>query len=157
MREKESDFRMYSLINKGRKESSRRGQHKSLERRRSYDDILERQIGRISKRSRSRMQRMGILAMSLAMIAAVSFFSVLLASNPVEASDGKKTVKSYICVEVQEGDCLWSIAQEHMTEEFSSAEALLIEIEEVNGLHKDTVLKPGNKIMVPCYEVVSEL
>lgn len=155
-REKEKDSGMRSFMMKGRKESSRRVDPVTLGCRRSYDDILERQIGRISKRSGSRIQRIGILVMSLAMIAAVSLFSVLFASNPVEASDGKKTIKSYICVEIQDGDSLWSIAQEYMTEEFASVDALLMQIEEANGLHKDTVLKPGNKIMVPRYEVISE-
>lgn len=124
----------------------------------SYDYILERSIGRPSKRTASRIraaQKLGIFLTGLAVTFLVLSLTVFLNKEPVEASDGIEYVKDYICIEVKEGDSLWSLAKEYKTEEFISIESLVAEMEEVNGIKKDTLLKPGNKLMVPCYKTVS--
>lgn len=122
---------------------------------RSYDYILERQIGRPSKHTAVRIrnaQKIGILLTGLVMTLLVLSITVFFSKEPVEASDGTEHVKDYICIEVGEGDSLWSLAEEYKTEEFTSLEDFVTEMEEINGMNKDTVLKPGNKLMVPCYK-----
>ena len=122
---------------------------------RSYDYILERQIGRPSKHTAVRIrnaQKLGIFLTGLVMTLFVLSITVFFSKEPVEASDGIEHVKDYICIEVEEGDSLWSLAEEYKTEEFTSLESFVAEMEEINGMNKDTVLKPGNKLMVPCYK-----
>ena len=122
---------------------------------RSYDYILERQIGRPSKHTAVRirnLQKLGVFLTGLVMTLLVLSITVFFTKEPVEASDGVEHVKDYICIEVEEGDSLWSLAAEYKTEEFTSLESFIVEIEERNGMNKDTVLKPGNKLMVPCYK-----
>ena len=121
----------------------------------SYDYILERQIGRPSKHTAIRIrnaQKLGIFLTGLVMTLLVLSLTVFFIKEPVEASDGIEHVKDYICIEVEEGDSLWSLAEEYKTEEFTSLESFVAEMEEINGMNKDTVLKPGNKLMVPCYK-----
>lgn len=125
---------------------------------RSYDYILERQIKRPSKSTAAEIrstQRIGIFLTGLVVTILVIFLAMFFGKEPVEASDGIEVVKDYICVEVEEGDCLWSIAEEYMTEDFSSLDVFVAEMEEINGMNKDTTLKPGNKLMIPCYKTVS--
>ncbi len=125
---------------------------------RSYDHILERNIGRPSKRTLSRIRaakRLGIFLTGFAVTLFVLFLTICLNKEPVEASDGIEYVKDYICIEVKDGDSLWSLAKEYKTEGFTSLERLVAEMEEVNGIQKDTLLKPGNKLMVPCYKTIA--
>lgn len=125
---------------------------------RSYDYILEKRIGRPSKNTAAELRfakHIGVFLTGLMVTLLVLSFTVFFGKEPVEASDGVELVKDYICIEIEEGDCLWSIAKEYKTEEFSSVEEVVKEMEEVNGMNKDTLLQPGNKIMVPCYKTVS--
>ena len=122
---------------------------------RSYDYILERRIGRPSKHTEVKIrnaQKLGIFLTGLVMTLLVLSLTVFFIKEPVEASDGVEHVKDYICIEVEEGDSLWSLAAKYKTEEFTSLESFVKEMEEINGMKKDTVLKPGNKLMVPCYK-----
>ena len=124
----------------------------------SYDYILERQIGRPSKHTAVRIgnvQKLGIFLTGLVMMLLVLSITVFINKEPVEASDGVEYVKNYICIEVEEGDSLWSLAAKYKTEDFSSLESFVAEMEEINGMNKDTVLKPGNKLMIPCYREIS--
>lgn len=125
---------------------------------RSYDYILERHIGRPSKRTAARVssvQRMGILLTGLVVTLFVLSFAVFFNREPVEASDGIEYKKEYVCVEIEEGDSLWSLASEYRMEGTHSLEEFMMEMEAVNGIRRDTLLKPGNKLMVPCYKSVS--
>ena len=125
---------------------------------RSYDYILERHIGRPSKQTAarvSRAQRLGIFLTGLLVTLFVLSLTVFFNREPVEASDGIEYRKDYICVEVEEGDSLWSLASGYRTDGIDSLEDFMAEMEAVNGIKRDTLLKPGNKLMVPCYKSVS--
>lgn len=69
----------------------------------------------------------------------------------VNASGEIHRQKQYVTVEVEEGDSIWSIAEEYKSDEYNSTRDLVEEIEVMNGLQENTVLKPGNRIMVPNY------
>lgn len=125
---------------------------------RSYDYILERHIGRPSKHTAARIrraQKIGILLTGLVVTIFVLSLAVFFNREPVEASDGIEYRKDYVCIEIEEGDSLWSLAAEYRTEEIHSLEDFVAELEDVNGIEKNTVLKPGNKLMVPCYKTIS--
>lgn len=127
---------------------------------RSYDYILEKQLGRPSKKTAVRIrnaQKLGIFLTGLVMTLLVLSITVFFSKDPVEASDGVMHKKDYICIEVEEGDSLWSIAETYQTEEFPSLERFVAEIEAINGMKKDTVIQPGNKLMIPCYKEVPSL
>ncbi len=128
------------------------------ESRRSYDFILERQIGRTSERTRKHVQRMCLMVTGLIMFVVVLSFLIISRPGSAEAFDGKELVKDYVCVEIREGDSLWSVAQEYMSKQLPSMniDMLVNEIEKINGLNQETVLKPGNQIMVPYYKTILE-
>ncbi len=133
----------------------KRRAYRNADCRRSYDVILKKQIGRTSNRTRKHVQKVGLAIMSFSMLAIILSFLVMIRPGSVEASDRTEIVKDYVYVEIEEGDSLWSVAQKYMSEQFSSMDGLMDEIKEINGFRKDTVLKPGNQIMVPCYKVIS--
>ncbi len=124
---------------------------------RSYDYILEKHIGRPSRNTTVKIrtvQRVGIFLTGLFLTLFVLAFAAFVGKEPVEASDGLEVRKDYICVEVEEGDCLWDIAEKYGAGA-CSLEDFVAETEEINGIRKDTVLQPGNKLMIPCYKMVS--
>lgn len=123
----------------------------------SYDYILEKNIGRPSMKTLSRIhaaQKLGILLTGLVVTFFVLSLTIFLSKEPVEASDGIERRKDYILVEVKEGDSLWSLAEEYKSEESTSIESLIAEIEDINNIQKNIVLKPGNRLMIPCYKTV---
>ena len=67
-----------------------------------------------------------------------------------KASDTGRT-KYFRSIEVQEGDTLWSIAEEYMTEEYSSVSDYIDDVKEINGFSQDTIYA-GYYLVVPFYE-----
>jgi hypothetical protein len=125
---------------------------------RSYDYILEKQIGRPSRKTAARLRtvrQMSIFLTGLVITLFVLSFTVFFEKDPVEASDGMELVKDYILIEVEEGDCLWTIADRYKTSDMST-ESYLAEVEAVNGLEENTDLRPGNKLLVPVFQTVAK-
>ena len=58
--------------------------------------------------------------------------------------------KYFRSIEVQEGDSLWSIAEEYMTEEYSSISDYIDDVKEINGFSKDTMYA-GCYLVIPFY------
>ncbi len=58
--------------------------------------------------------------------------------------------KRFMSIEIEKGDSLWSIAEEYMTEEYSSIYSYIDEVKEINGLKKDTLYE-GYYLVVPVY------
>ena len=80
--------------------------------------------------------------------------SSLLLSLKVNANNKKPssdTVKMYKSIMVYAGDTLESIAEEYMSDEYSSEVKYIKEVSSINGFSADTSLIPGNKIIVPYY------
>lgn len=92
----------------------------------------------------------GIAVLLCIIFTAIIFHSIFY-TNKVDASGTINRIKQYVMVEVEDGDCLWSIAEEYKTDEYNSTREMVAEIESINGLKKDVILKPGNCIMVPTY------
>lgn len=61
--------------------------------------------------------------------------------------------KCYKSIEIQPGDTLWSIAGEYMTDEYSSVDAYVKEVKEINGFNGNTIYE-GCYLMVPYYKDV---
>lgn len=60
------------------------------------------------------------------------------------------TYRYYTAVTVRCNDTLWNIAQENMTEEYSSVKAYMKDIMEVNNMKTDAVYY-GQKLILPYY------
>lgn len=58
--------------------------------------------------------------------------------------------KYFICVDIEEGDTLWTIADVYITEEYSSVDDYIDEIKELNGLSNDKIFC-GATLVVPYY------
>ena len=80
------------------------------------------------------------------------FLMVLFILPERTASAGNTTGGTYTItsVKIEEGDSLWSIAQEHYTDEFSSLTNYISEIKRMNGLSSDMVYA-DSYILVPQY------
>ena len=88
-----------------------------------------------------------ILVIMVALFLIVLFFLPERTASAGNTNIGKYTITS---VQIEEGDSLWSIAQEHYSEEFSSISSLIVEIKRMNNLSSDTVYA-GNYLLVPQY------
>lgn len=89
-----------------------------------------------------------ILAASILIICIVSW-TVFLQNGCAEAEEGQ-WYKSYTSIEIQSGDSLWSIASEHMTEEYGSVQEYMKEIKSLNGLRSDEI-HAGKFLVIPYY------
>lgn len=108
------------------------------------------------RNSRSRRNRQlafykGIAVSVAAFVCIMVFVALFTNSWNVEASNGIEREKQYVSVEIEDGDTVWSVAEAYKTDDYNSTKDLVEEILEMNGLHENTVLKPGNKILVPNY------
>lgn len=68
-----------------------------------------------------------------------------------EASDDI-SYKYYTSVEVKNGDTLWDIASEHITEEYSGLQEYVTEVKELNGLSNDNI-RSGQSLIIPYYSL----
>ena len=83
----------------------------------------------------------------------VALFLIVLLVLPEKSASAENTpVGTYTItsVEIQEGDSLWSLAEEYYTNEFHCVTNFITEIKRMNGLSNDT-LYAGNYILIPQY------
>ena len=94
---------------------------------------------------------LGKLTCILVIMVAI-FLMVLFVLPERTASAGNTTGGTYTItsVKIEEGDSLWSIANEYYTDEFSSISAYISEIKRMNGLSSD-MLYIDSYILVPQY------
>lgn len=104
---------------------------------RRYNLIMERLAQRI----------MVIAVLAVTACALIGFGSFLGSST--QASDDTN-YKYYTSVEVKNGDTLWDIASEHITEEYKSLQEYVIEVKALNGLQSDSI-KSGQSLVIPYY------
>lgn len=70
----------------------------------------------------------------------------------VEAKDyGISRQKYYTSVDIEEGDTLWGIAEEYMTEEYEDRDAFIDEVCEMNHI-TGNMIRTGSTILVPYYK-----
>ena len=82
-------------------------------------------------------------------IAAVSVV-LLLSGSKVSAHSDHVNQKYFTSIEVNAGDTLWDIAQDYKTAEYSSTQAYVKEVMEINHLSDETITT-GCYLMVPYY------
>ncbi len=101
---------------------------------------------------------MGLISRwKLVIVVAVVMFAVFATcktgGDATETTAGTAAKKYYTTITVEEGDSLWSIAQEYMTEEYHTTEEYIEEVMFTNNLKSDVIVT-GTHLLVPFYEVV---
>ena len=120
----------------------------------NYRYYTERELSRrevyISRTATVRRERLIIATIfSIVMIISIMFFSTRVnAENFNKESDSTKMYKS---VTIYLGDTFESIAEEYMSDEYSSEAKYIDEVLSINGMTKASKLIPGNNIIIPYY------
>ncbi len=91
-----------------------------------------------------------IIAVLIAAACTIIGFGSFIGSRS-HASDDTK-YKYYTSVEVKNGDTLWDIASEHITEEYDSLQEYVMEVKALNGLQGDSI-KSGQNLVIPYYSL----
>lgn len=79
------------------------------------------------------------------------FGIVLLSVFSVNAQDkNKQDYKYFKSIVIEEGDSLWSIANEYISEEYKGIEDYIKELKSMNGLNSDTI-HAGQNLIVAYY------
>ena len=111
---------------------------------------------RLHKASKRRRQ-VELKRLFLAMFAAVivAGCSLFVGAELVDAHDKTEEVmcKYYRSIEITDGDTLWSIAKENMSEEYDSVYAYIEEVMEMNNLESDQI-HSGQYLTVAYYDVL---
>lgn len=76
--------------------------------------------------------------------------SGLISSGSSRAAGQDRSYKYYTSLEIQEGDTLWEIASEHITEEYASVTEYVNEIKVLNHLGDDSI-HAGQYLTIPYY------
>ena len=112
--------------------------------------------GRKYARRNARMRRTVHTTNHLAAAALICMLTVftmfLFSAWTADAADRMERAsrKYYTSITVHEGDCLWHIAETHMTEEYASIYEYMDEVVSINHLHSRE-LRTGMQLCIPYY------
>lgn len=73
--------------------------------------------------------------------------------DATEADATNASTKYYTCISIEAGDSLWDIADEYMTDEYSSKKEYIDEVVAINELDDPSSITAGCNIVVPYYKV----
>ncbi len=100
---------------------------------------------------RRREARLKGMILVLLLIVAACFFALFMTATKTEAHKmDKPSYKYYTSVTVDAGDTLWTIAEEHMTEEYRSIDEYMSEVASINHLKGDRLTR-GQTLCIPYY------
>lgn len=114
--------------------------------------------GELMKKSKSNYKKrkmyMGTMMTIYLVLFSLATFSGFAKQTKAEV-DSHKVLLFVDRVKVEEGDTLWSIAEEHHSEYYNSTWEYVEAIKECNGLSGD-MIKAGSYLMVPYTELVGD-
>ena len=105
----------------------------------------------VNRLYRLRRQTCLILITLMVVIFGILFGSSFFTSSHPKAAPEYPEKLYYTSVKVEEGDSLWSIAEEYMSAQFDSIPAYIEEIKEINHITDDTI-DSGAYITIPYYK-----
>ncbi|MGN0170286.1 MAG: LysM peptidoglycan-binding domain-containing protein [Lachnospiraceae bacterium] len=76
---------------------------------------------------------------------------IMISNNPKNAEASECGSYIYTCIQVHEGDTLWSIAEDHIEDYNGSIYQYVEEIADVNQLMDDTI-ESGSSLMIPVFQ-----
>ena len=88
-----------------------------------------------------------IFGLSLVLIICIIFGVNNKKQNPEAATSNQKY---YACITIDEDETLWTIAEEHDSEEYNSYQEYIDEVKFINNLTDDTIYR-GAKLVIPYY------
>lgn len=104
----------------------------------------------VKKLDKANLKRVLLVILSISIfVLLVFYFSSVYVSADKPATREKKVTS----LRIENGDTLWSIAQEYRTEEYDDINEYIDEIKASNGLFTDAIHE-GSYIIVPYYRTV---
>jgi hypothetical protein len=94
-------------------------------------------------------QKGAIFAITL-FISSIILLSAIFITRTVYAQNNVQRIKLAMSLEIEEGDTLWSIASQYISDEYDTITDYITEIKESNGLASDTI-NTGNYLIIPYY------
>jgi hypothetical protein len=95
------------------------------------------------------VHRRFFLTITVLIIAAGVFF-INSDKKDSSVSASSYNVKYYTCIDIQDNDTLWSIADEYITEEYEDRDAYISEVKFINDLTDDKIYS-GATLIIPYY------
>lgn len=96
------------------------------------------------------MKKVSIISFTLAIAVTVCIIisSIIVKANEHTAINND--IKSFVRIDVEKGDTLWTIAESNISEHYDSIYQYIREIKNLNGLTSDDILY-GSKLIIPIY------
>ncbi len=115
----------------------------------SYSEyrVLNNKMKRVAELKRN------LFLTGLVLILFILFLTIFSVKSNASEDPDSKEYKHYLTVEIMPGDSVYSIAEEYLSNGYSSIDSLIYEILYVNNLSENTVLISGNYLIVPVYSI----
>lgn len=112
-------------------------------------------FGDVSRNRRIVVRKQKIALVSIAFIAlAIIICTFLSGAIRTQAAPSEISCKYYTSIEVQSGDTLWSIASDHITEEYHDMNAYIDEVCSINKISQDEI-HAGQYLTIPYYSSIA--
>lgn len=95
-----------------------------------------------------RHYRLILVTLGAIMIITMFMFGVSAKDRTVNASTYNE--KYFKCIDIDDDDTLWTIAEEYMTEDYSSIDEYIDEVKSINDLTSDKIYS-GASLVIPYY------
>lgn len=125
---------------------------------RQWDNIKSSSVASVRRKDRRcsffSWRKLIVLAVIFVLVLLVGFgplSGIMQSGSSVVEANHQLTDMRYKVVQIEEGDSLWSIAQDNMDPGFSDIHEYIREVRRCNQLDSDTITA-GNYLMVPYYE-----
>lgn len=108
------------------------------------------------KKKAVKRQILFTLVMFVTILATICIVTNCLKANQANASTAREENVCYKTIQVEEGDSLWTLADEYMGNSSFDRQQYIDEVKEMNHLTDDTI-ESGAYLMIPYVESVSGL
>ena len=106
---------------------------------------------RIKRRRQVAKRRMILLLAALFVITVGSIVCGSIFSSAKNPATDIPQYKYYKSITIEQGDSLWSIAQEYCTDAYEDTQEYIDELKQLNGLHSETIHE-GQHLVVAYYD-----
>ncbi len=94
-------------------------------------------------------RKMLFIALSILIIFNIIMFHGVKGEDNTNAATVKE--KYFTCIEIEDGDTLWGIAEEYASVEFESYDTFIDEVKSINNLKGDRITS-GGTLVIPIYK-----
>ena len=106
----------------------------------------------IYRKRRQRQQMKSIISISIFMLSILSVFMISGLSTKARSISDIQEYKYFMSYELEQGDSLWAIAEEHFdTNNYASVDQYIEEVCIINSITIDTTLYEGMNLIIPYY------